>query len=125
MNRILLLIGGLLNALFVVFHIRLGWQIHLIQTIPPGSKALMEMLNAAGIIFIAFIAYASLFCVRDVLGGVLGKVVLFTAFLLYISRAIEEIIISTRFSTLEFSVCLVMGVIYLIPLLRPEKGSPV
>ena len=123
MNKVLILAGGGLNALFAVLHVWLGWEIHLIRTLPPGYKALMEMLNVGGTIFIAFFAYTSFFCLRDLLGTALGKAVLFVAFLLYTSRAIEEVIIAPRFSPLIFVPCLIVGAVYLVVLVKSERVS--
>lgn len=123
MNKALILAGGGLNALFAVLHVWLGWQIHLISNLPPGYKALLEMLNVGGTIFIAFFAYASFFCLRDLLDTALGKAVLFVVFLLYTTRAIEEVIIAPRFSPLIFVLCLIVGAIYLVALLRSGRVS--
>ncbi len=45
MNRILLRIGGVVNAFFVIFHVWLGYRIHTSPGIAAGDRPLMEMLN--------------------------------------------------------------------------------
>src|SRR5512136_2548037 len=102
MNRILLRIGGAVNAFFVLFHIWLGYRIHVSPGIAGYDRPLMEMLNAGGVLFILFFAISSLCYAQEMLGTKLGRLVLLFVFLLYGSRAIEEIMISPRFSPAIF-----------------------
>jgi hypothetical protein len=116
MSKILIILGGVLNGLFTVFHIWLGWQIYSLQGLLPEHKALMLMLNVGGILLIGFATFASLFCIKDVLTTRLGKATIFLIILLYASRAVEEIIISPGFSLVIFTTCLAVAAIYALAL---------
>lgn len=121
MNRILLRIGGVVNALFVIFHVWLGYHIHASPGIAAGDRPLMEMLNAGGVLFILFLAISSLCYAQEMLGTKLGRLVLLFVFLLYGSRVIEEIIISPRFSPAIFIVCTLLAGLYLVLFFRTAK----
>lgn len=112
MNKRLLLVGGIFNAFFTVFHIWLGWQIQLLPGLLPEIKALMQMLNVAGILTIAFATFASFFCVEDLVGTGLGRATIILVALFYAIRAAEEIILAPEFSPVIFGVCLVVAMIY-------------
>ena len=121
MPRILLIIGGAINVFFTLFHILLGYNIYRLPDLPEHYRSLMTMLNAGGATFILFMAIASLALTQEMLTTRLGKLVmLFTAFL-YGSRALEEIIVSPHFSTFIFTACMIVAVIYIIPLLSMKK----
>ncbi len=114
MNRILLRVGGVVNALFVIFHVWLGYRIHTSPGIAGGDRPLMEMLNAGGVLFILFFAISSLCYAQEMLGTRLGRLGLLFMFLLYGSRAVEEIIIAPQFSPAIFIVCTLLAALYLI-----------
>lgn len=114
MSKRLLLAGGIFNAFFTVFHIWLGWQIQMLPALLPEYKSLMLMLNVAGILTIAFATFASFFCVDDLLGTGLGRATIVLVVLFYAARAIEEIILAPQFSTVIFSVCLAVAIIYML-----------
>jgi hypothetical protein len=121
MHRPLLLVGGALNTLLALFHVFLGWKIHHFPGLAPGYKALMEMLNAGGTLMIVLFAVASLACVEEMLSTRLGKLMLGCVFAVYFSRAVEEIIVSPRFSPGIFAVCLLIAVVYLMVLVVPVR----
>lgn len=123
MNRILLRIGGWGNALFVVFHVWLGYHIHTSPGIAAGNRPLMEMLNVGGVLFILFFALSSLCFAKEMLGTKLGRLVLFFVFLLYGSRAIEEIVIAPKFSPVIFVVCALLAGLYLVLYIRTRKPA--
>lgn len=130
MSKWLLLIGGVVNGLFTAFHIWLGWQIQLLPDLLPDYKALMQMLNVGVVLIIAFAAFASFFCARDLLTTRLGKTTLILIALFYAVRAAEEIIVSTSFSPVIFGVCLLVALIYVLalagasrePVIAPEQS---
>jgi hypothetical protein len=121
MNRILLRVGGVVNAFFVIFHVWLGYRIHTSTGIAVGNRPLMEMLNAGGVLFILFFSISSLCYAQEILGTKLGRLVLLFVFLLYGSRAIEEIIISPRFSPVIFIVCALLAGLYLALYIRIRR----
>ena len=125
MSKVLLIIGGIFNSLLAVFHVFLGYQIFQIKDIAEGYRALMLMLNAGGTLFIILFAVASLGYVKEMLTSKLGKLISLFVFLLYASRAIEEVIISPEFSLAIFAVCLVIAAIYLVLWLLPMQKQSI
>ena len=123
MNRILLRVGGVVNAFFVLFHVWLGYQIHTSPGIAAGNRPLMEMLNAGGVLFILLFAISSLCYAQEMLGTRLGRTMFFFVFLLYGSRAIEEIIIAPQFSPAIFIICALLAGLYLILYCRTRKTA--
>jgi hypothetical protein len=121
MNRILLRIGGWANALFVVFHVWLGYQIHTSPGIATGDRPLMEMLNAGGVLFILLFAVGSLCYAKEMLEKKLGRLVLLFVFLLYGSRAVEEIVIAPRFSPGIFVICSLLAGLYFVLYFRTRE----
>jgi hypothetical protein len=114
MSKRLLLIGGVFNALFTIFHIWLGWQIQLIPDLLPDYKALMQMLNVGVVLVIAFATFASLLCTHDLITTGLGKTTIILIALFYAMRAAEEIVLATEFSPVIFGICLAVAVIYIL-----------
>jgi len=123
MLRRFLIIGGILNSLLAVFHLFLGNQILQFKDIAEGYLALMTMLNVGGTLFIILFAIASLCFINEMISTKLGKLISIFVFLLYFSRALEEVIISPTFSAVVFIVCLVISVIYLVFFLLSLKSQ--
>ncbi len=124
MHRTLLVIGGVLNTALALFHVQMGIQLHRLAGVSPGLRALMEMLNAGGTLMIAFFAVASFAAIPDLLATRLGKLVLGLVTLLYASRALEEVILSPRFSAPIFAVCVLIAALYLAVLVLPRAARP-
>lgn len=121
MNRkALLILGGVINLVFGLFHLYLGYVLHTIPGIPEGYRPLMEMLNAGGALMIFFMAFASLLYKEEMLTTKLGRLVIILTLLLYWSRAVEEVTIAASFSIVIFASCLSIGFIYFL-LLLPAK----
>jgi hypothetical protein len=55
------------------------------------------------------------------LGTRLGRLVVLFVFMLYGSRAAEEIFVTPRFSPVIFIVCTLLALLYLYLFLRPAK----
>lgn len=117
MKQTLLVIGGGLNVLFGLLHIWLGWEFHHAPYLSPDVRALIEMLNMSAILFVFFFAHASFFCKREMLTTRLGRAVLVLILLVYVSRAVEEVILSPAFSAFIFAACLLVAGVYLATIL--------
>jgi hypothetical protein len=89
--------------------------------IAAGDRPLMEMLNVGGVLIILLFAISSLCHVEEMLGTKLGRVMLLFVFLFYGSRAVEEIVISPKFSPVIFIVCTLLAALYLFLFLRTAK----
>jgi len=117
MNQTLLVVGGSLNVLFGLLHIWMGWGFHQATNLSRDYRAVLEMLNVGTMLFVFFFAYASFFCAREMLTTWLGKAVLVLILLSYLSRAVEEVILSPTFSVAIFATCLLVAGVYLAAIL--------
>lgn len=122
--KALLIIGGVANGLFFLFHLFLGWQIHRLQIAPP-LRSLTEMLNGSGALFILFLTIASLTLPREVLTTRLGSCVLTLAASLYLLRGAAEFVIAPQASPAIFLTCAATGAVYVaaLALTRTARGK--
>lgn len=112
MNKRLLSLGGILNGVFTLFHVWLGWQIQQYPDLLPDYRALMQMLNVGGILMLAFATFTSLFCKGEVLASSLGRATLGLIALFYAARAAEEVVLASHFSPAIFGACLAVALLY-------------
>ena len=120
--KILLVAGGILNTLFLFFHILLGYRISQLSGLAYPQRSLMEALNLGGMLFLFFFAYASFFLGKELLGTRLGRTVLALAAVLYLSRAGEEFVLF-KFTAVVFGACMLVGIIYLALLVSAMNES--
>lgn len=118
MKKILLIIGGIFNTIFGVFHIWMARGIHLSNSFSPGARSLLHAFNVFGVMVVFYFAYVSFFQHRDILSTKLGKSTLALVALVYLSRAIEKFFLF-EFSFRIFIPCVLAGGIYLVLLLLP------
>lgn len=123
MLRRLLLVGGVLNALFFLFHIQLAFSIRQLP-LTPNLLALMQALNVGGILFIFLFAFASLFLRDEMLSTRLGATILALAAALYLLRAAEEFVLFPRASTAIVAACTATGALYLALVLASLTARP-
>jgi hypothetical protein len=123
MNKLLLRAGGIINALFVLFHVWLGWRIWHWTGVPEGLRALLEIFNVGGALFIAFLAYASLCRTTEMLETGLGRSLGVLVVLLYGSRAASEFVFQPKAQPVIVATCLVVAAVYLVALLLPAKAA--
>lgn len=122
--KILLLSGGVVNALFVLFHVWLGWQIHHLPGLAPDVRALLTMLNRGETLFILLIAAASLTLPSEILVTRLGRGLLWFVAALYFSRTAAEAVVAPRFSVAIFATCFAVGAIYVAVALLSGRATP-
>jgi hypothetical protein len=118
MKKILLIIGGIFNTIFGVFHIWMARGIHLSDSFSSEARSLLHAFNVFGIIVVFYFAYISFFQQRDLLSTKLGKATLALVALVYLSRAVEEFILF-EFSAIIFIPCILLGGLYIALLLLP------
>lgn len=118
--RLLLQVGGALNALFFLFHLWLGWNIHHWK-LPPDLRALLEMMNGGGALALLFLAVGALAFPADVLSTRLGRAVLTLGAALYLLRALAETCVTPVFHPLIFGACLIAGLVHLAALLLAPR----
>jgi putative effector of murein hydrolase len=120
MFKRLMIAGGILNALFFLFHIFVGYRIQRLTELAANYRALLASFNIAGALFILFIVYASFLHHNDLLETRLGHALLAFASLLYLSRAAEEFILF-KFDAAVFGSCLPVGALYAVALVLAIK----
>jgi hypothetical protein len=116
MSKPLLVIAGVVNLLFVGFHLFLGYQIHRSTGLSAGVQGLLETFNATGTLSIAMLGCAFLARSKEVLGSGLGAILLAYGALLYLSRAAAEFIWMTGNLKIA-SVCVAVGLLHAVLLL--------
>jgi hypothetical protein len=122
MTKALLVMGGILNTIFFLFHVLLGCQIHRLTDVSLKYRGLMEALNVTGVLFLFFFAYVSFFCGAELLGTRLGRTVLALVSALYLSRALEEFILFNSNLTI-FVACALLGAVYVVLLSCALRGG--
>src|SRR5512135_1502914 len=123
MSKALLIAGGILNALFAVFHLALPslaqWQSTL-STISADSQAVVYTLNLAAAFTLLVFAFVSVFYRHDLLTTNLGKALSISIALFWIVRAAAEIVyfrVAANGSWVGVLIFGVIGLLYVIPLL--------
>ena len=129
MSKVLLIAGGILNALFAVFHLALPslaqWQ-GTLCAISTDNQAVMYTLNLAVALTLLVFAYVSVFHRRDLLTTNLGKALGISIALFWLVRAVAEILyfrIGVDGSWVSVVIFRAIGFLYLIPLflIRPTQ----
>jgi hypothetical protein len=124
-----MIVGGILNALFFLFHAYVGYEIQQLTGLADARRGFMEGCNFAMTLVMFLFAYASLLCPRDLLETKLGHAVLALISAIYLTRAAEELILF-KFHGAAFAACLIVGVLYLWALViattreRPAASLP-
>lgn len=106
-----LLLGGCCNALFALFHIFLGYALYRQYGSSPLSP-LLQMFNFSGTAMIAFMAYSSLFMRTEMASTKLGCAVSILNIVIYLGRALAEILLVPRPSPLIIVLCALLGLLY-------------
>lgn len=122
MSKALLMAGGILNAMFAVFHLALPslaqWQ-NTLSTISMGSQAVMYALNLAAAFTLLVFAFVSVFYRHDLLTTNLGKALAISIGLFWFVRAAAEILyfrIGVDGSWVGVLIFGAIAFLYLIPL---------
>ena len=131
MSKALLIAGGILNALFAVFHFALPslaqWQSTL-STTSADSQAVMYTLNLAAAFTLLVFAFVSVFYRHDLLTTNLGKALRISIALFWLVRAAAEILyfrVAANGSWVGVLIFGAIGLLYLIPLLVIKPGQVV
>lgn len=120
-TEITILTGGVLNLLLALFHILLCYQIFKAFG-SQGFYPLMQMLSIVGTLMIFFLAYTSLCCVSELLQGKLGLTVIVLNILVYLSRAIGEMILFPQPKPIIIGLCILLVLMYGYVLFQRKKG---
>ena len=123
MNKILLLIGGIINLVFSLLHLTLGKALNWSETLScltPDNRATIYTLNAHLAFTCLVFAYLSLFHRKDMLNTGIGRAVMAAIGLFYILRAVNQVVYNglsapgTPFGVILF---LSVSLLYVVPTL--------
>lgn len=123
MQLTLLRIAGAVNALFVFFHLWLGWQFHHATHFNPGTRALLEIFNGGGALFILFLAAVGLLLPHEALSTRIGRLTLWLAATLYGLRGLAEFVVTPRTTLPIVVTCLLTAGLYLGIMSLSHRGG--
>ncbi len=128
MNKILLRIGGVINLLFVLFHIAMAKPINeVLGPLSPEFVTTVHILNIHVAFTLLIFAYLTIFHWRDLLTTRLGNVTAIAIALFWFLRGINEIVfygLTAPGTPLWGGLCLAFGLLHLVPALREWKNVP-
>lgn len=117
--------AGLVNALFVLFHLWLGWQFHHWSQLPAGLRGLLEIFNACGTLFILFLAIVGLAFAHEAAATALGRFTLWLGAALYAMRGSAEFIVTPQINLPIVATCYATALLYaaILWLARPRLAT--
>ena len=128
MNKTLLRIGGVIDLLFVLFHLAMAKGIGIaLAPVSADIRAIVHMLNIHVAFTLLIFAYLAIFRWHDLLNTRLGHITAIAIALFWFLRGINQIAFYglTAPGTLLWSgLCLVFGLLHLIPVIREWKNVP-
>ena len=133
MNRILLLIGGLINLLVGAMHVSLGQGLNVSQSLSCLSldiQATLYTLNVHVAFTCLIFAYLSFFHRKGLLLTSTGRAVTAAIALFWILRAVNQVLfygVSASATPFWVIFCLMVSLLYVVPILwkRPAILAPV
>ena len=128
MNKIFLRIGGVINLLFVLVHISMAKPINeVLGPLSPEFLPIVQMLNIHVAFTLLIFAYLVIFQWREMLTTRLGNVTAIAIALFWFLRGINQIAfygLAAPGTLLWVGLCLVFGLLHLIPAIREWKKVP-
>ncbi len=112
MQKFLLIVCGVINALFVAFHLFLSHAIQRMPGLAPGYRALMQALNVGGALLLVFLSVAFLACRAD-LRTRLGSMTIALGAAVYLTRAAAEFMFFPVVHPLVVVACAVTATLHL------------
>ena len=127
MNKILLIIGGIINFLLVIFHLSF-WKIfnwsESLSSLNFMDRGVMQTLNVHIAFVVLVFSVISIFYYKELLSTGLGKLILISISSFYFLRSLNQIIFfDIRFfeSIVIFIAGIIIGLLYLIPCFTKYK----
>jgi hypothetical protein len=128
MNKTLLRIGGVINLLFVLFHLAMVKGIGMaLSPVSTDIQAVVQMLNIHVAFTLLIFAYLAIFQWRDLLMTRLGHITAIAIALFWFLRGINQVAfygLTAPGTLLWTGLCLVFGLLHLIPVIREWKNVP-
>ncbi len=125
MNKTLLRIGGVTDLLFVVFHLAMVQPIaEGLASVSPDMRATASILNIHVAFTLLIFAYLAIFQWQALLTTRVGNIVAVAISLFWFLRAINQVVFygATADGITLIAVCLVVGLLHLIPALRTWRN---
>jgi hypothetical protein len=122
-TKLFLQIGGIINLLFVAFHLSFwklfNWEQSLVS-LSPDDRAVMQVLNIHTAYALAMFALVSLFFPNELSATKLGRIVSLSIAGFWVLRGINQLVFWDMSSAawIILLVCLGIGMLYLVPVTR-------
>jgi len=127
MNKILLIIGGIINVMMVLFHLSF-WKIfnwsESLKCLNFMDRGIIQVLNVHVAFAVLVFAVVSIFYYKELISTKLGKIMLISISVYYFLRAANQLIffdITELSSIIIFIGCIIIGAIYLVPLFTSNE----
>ena len=131
MNKVLLLIGGIINLVFALFHVALGQALggqDVSGCLSLDNRATVYTLNFSVAFTCLTFAYLSLFHRKVMLGMPIGTAILAVIGAFWVLRAINQVVfygLSASDTPLWTVVSLLISLLYVVPIFGKRSASPV
>jgi hypothetical protein len=116
MSKILLVVAGIANLLFALFHIAMFWGIGHMPNVAEHIRSGMYTFNMLAVLALAFLAYALLARGKDVMTTGLGAATLAFGALVYLPRAAKDLVSMDIGWT--FAICTAVGLLHALLLVQ-------
>lgn len=120
--KTLVRISGVINVVFVLFHLWLAWRFHHAMQIPAPLRVMLEIFNGCGSLSILFLALAGLLHPQEVVETRPGRLILWLGAALYLTRAVLEFVLPEAPSPAIMVTCLVAGFLYVAAWLSAARS---
>lgn len=127
MNKILLRIGGVINLLFVLFHLAMVKGIGIaLAPVSTDIQAIVHILNIHVAFTLLIFAYLALFQWHDLLTTRLGQITAIAIALFWFLRGINQVAfygLTAPGTLMWVGLCLLFGLLHLMPAIREWKNA--
>ncbi len=127
MDKILLILGGIINILLGVFHL-FFWKIFnwsvVLQCLPGNTRGTVIVINISLSLAVFIFGYLSIFHYRELTETKMGRVILLSISIFYLARAIAGAIffpLSLAETIIGASYITAIAALYFVPFLRSLK----
>jgi hypothetical protein len=128
MNKILLRTGGVINLLFVLLHLAMVNGIGIaLAPVSADMRAIVHILNIHVAFTMLIFAYLAFFQWRDLLTTRLGHITAIAIALFWFLRGLNQVAfygLTAPGTLMWVGLCLVFGLLHLIPAIREWKNVP-
>jgi hypothetical protein len=126
MNKILLRTGGVINLLFVLLHLAMVKGIGIaLAPVSTDMRVIVHILNMHVAFTMLIFAYLAFFQWRDLLSTRLGHITAIAIALFWFLRGINQVAfygLTAPGTLMWVGLCLVFGLLHLIPAIREWKN---